>query len=316
MFMKAPAPTRSTVVAPWDCMSPSTVPVLVHHFASVEDARAAARSAPDGVRLRVPCSLPVQKGQTVVLLFRAGQGSTFQATGRAEAVDKVMGIATLGFRGYEALVIDDALERSAYPHQPRKFARYRCWDAVSLRTQNGRVIRGVVCDVAVGGIRVTLLSDQISAGEPIQVDFGKGGRSVPARVQWSLAPSAGLEFMGDPASMPLVRRIVSEAAAHAEPGWHQHLRQAAVLSPGKWWTLSDFDGGPPAGVAQPVVTNEDTPGLDLLEFAVTDSRGVVSAPAEFDHVKLAAPSKAAARQAQRYFDALKALLVPVLEGYQ
>src|SRR5687768_4492441 len=103
------ASAGGTVVALTGLMSPSTVPVLFHHFPSVEDARAAAEGGPDGVLLRVPFSFPLRAEQMVVLLFRAGQGWTFQATGRIEAIDAATQEATISFRGHEALVVEDAL---------------------------------------------------------------------------------------------------------------------------------------------------------------------------------------------------------------
>src|SRR5574342_840277 len=116
-----------------------------HLFADAREAKSTAAAIDGGMSITVPAPFPAPEGDEVRVLFRIGAEASQEARGHILATGEAW---TIGFRGREALVVKDVLERAGHTH-PRRFARYRCWIPVVARTEDGKSVRATATIVGI-----------------------------------------------------------------------------------------------------------------------------------------------------------------------
>ncbi len=194
-----------------------SAPVIWFRFRDLDDAQSAAEFDDDTATLTIPLPVLVPVADTMTLRFRIGGGELREATGTAQAHGEKL---VLRFEGQDAGIVRDAIHKLAHPKRPRAYPRFRCWMPVVLEVE-GQQIHATACDIAVGGARLTALPENLAQGSHVGLRFGSHPQAVAARVCWSATQTpggmAGVAFETDPATLPLVRRLVTEAAHRALP---------------------------------------------------------------------------------------------------
>lgn len=113
--------------------------------------------------------------------------------------------------GARAVRADELVLRAKRTH-----SRHDCAIPVTLLRTSGKSIFATVSDMGLGGARIEPLA-ALAPDEVVRVRFGMPfHREARARVVWSMPRSkggaAGLKFLEEPATFPVIRRIVTVVA--------------------------------------------------------------------------------------------------------
>lgn len=189
-------------------------PIVWHRFRDLDEALDASAFGEGFAILCLPApAFPVR--DTVSVRFRVGGGQFREALGQGAIAG---GLLRVRFQGQQAEVVREAIDALAYPYRPRAHVRYRCWMRLTLETAPSEAVYATACDIGEGGARLTALSGELQPDAEVRVRISGEQDLILARVLWYLPQAqggaAGLVFSGEPSNLALVRRLVSEAAAH------------------------------------------------------------------------------------------------------